>query len=549
MKRNDNILTISVEQTNLVTGDRSPQRKEVLFFADPLFLFFNFSLFIFGTFNFARHLYPSLCKIKRVKFPTLYWALCFLTVLFSVNSFGQISNPHSPSLHHFQPQTINPQQTIPHTNGHTSYYQQPTTPMGGTSQDIINQQNRQAMQMMGYQPPVVPPSDPALAHQFILQQAQATGQSKQQRQINVLTAIVNEDKSKQQQINFTQTPEYLAKTANYRTAFAEVIKLYNSNETGSLKKVIFIIENAYLDNSLKYETYNKQILAKVKLLKTLMQKEGISNNNDLGKNYLIQKLYSEKIIEYKDTIIYRVHKPFLYDFDDFLGEKDWTKMFVTKLLKTGKGQCHSLPLLYLILAEEIKAKAWLALAPEHSYIKFADNTGRNILNFETTNGNAVSYDWLMESGYINSLAIKNNTYLDTLGKNQLYATLLSDLVMGYTNKFGYDEFVETMVDTILKIHPQSVQGLIFRADLLALLTKYELKKAGKPPIEKIQQYPEANKYYTALMQHYDFIDGLGYQQMPKDKYAAWLLSLNDEKHKQEKQKLKSVIIGNAKTNN
>lgn len=548
MKRNDNILTISRTQTNLGIGDRSTYRKEVLFFADLHFLFFNFSLPTFGTFNFARHSNPIASKIKRAKSPTLYRALCILTVLFSVDSFGQISNPNSPSFYHFQPQTINPQQTIPQPNANISYYQQPTTPMGGTSQDIINQQNRQAMQMMGYQPPVVPPSDPALAHQFILQQAQATGQSKQQRQINELKAIVNEDK-KQQQLNFTQTPEYLAKTANYRKAFNDVMKLFNSNEVGALKKVIFIIENAYLDNTLHYETYNKQILAKTKLLKMLMQKEGIKSNNNLGKNYLIQKFYSEKIIEYKDTVISKVHKPFLYDFDDFLGEKDWSKMFVTKLLKTGKGQCHSLPLLYLILAEEIKTKAWLALAPEHSYVKFADNTGRNILNFETTNGNAVSNDWLMESGYINSLAIKNNTYLDTLGKNGLYATLLSDLVMGYTNKFGYDEFVETMVDTILKIHPKSIQGLIFRADLLALLTKYELKKAGNPPIEKIQQNPEANKYYTALMQHYDFIDGLGYQQMPKDKYAAWLLSLNDEKHKQEKQKLKSVIIGNVKTNN
>jgi len=548
MKRNKNTLTFSGTKTNWRNDHDTTQRKEVLFFADPHFLFFNFSPLTFGTFNFARHSNPISSKIKRAKSPTLYWALCILTVLFSVDSFGQISNPHSPSFHHFQPQTINPQQTIPQTNGNISYYQQPTTPIGGTSYDIINQQNRQAMQMMGYQPPVVPPSDPALAHQFILQQAQATGQSKQQRQINELKAIINEDKT-QQQINFTQTPEYLAKTANYRTAFTEVMKLYNSNEIGSLKKVIFIIENAYLDNTLKYETYNKQILAKTKLLKMLMQKEGIKNSNNLGKNYLIQKLYSEKIIEYKDTVIYKVHQPFLYDFDDFLGENDWSKMFVSKLLKTGKGQCHSLPLLYLILAEEIKAKAWLALAPEHSFIKFADNTGRNILNFETTNGNAVTYDWLMESGYINSLAIKNNTYLDTLGKNQLYATLLSDLVMGYTNKFAHDEFVETMVDTILKLHPKSVQGLIFRADLLALLTKYELKKAGKPPIEKIQQYPEANQYYTALMQHYDFIDGLGYQQMPKDKYAAWLLSLNDEKHKLEKQKLKSVIIGNAKTNN
>ena len=105
-----------------------------------------------------------------------------------------------------------------------------------------------------------------------------------------------------------------------------------------------------------------------------------------------------------------VAKKIAYDFDDFDGEKDWTKMFVTKLLQTNSGQCHSLPLLYLCIAEQLHAKAYLSLAPNHSFIQYFDSKGER-KNFETTNGNLVNIIWLMQSNAISSIALKNKTYL------------------------------------------------------------------------------------------------------------------------------------------
>jgi hypothetical protein len=404
------------------------------------------------------------------------------------------------------------------------------------------------MQMMGYQPPVVPPSDPALQHQFILQQAQATGQSKQQRQIAELNSLLSENINTQP-TNYTQTTEYITKTKIYHQAFADLLNMQKGLQPFSLKKAVFILENAYLDNTLKYENYNKQILSKTKLLKSIIQKEGIKSNNNLGKNYIIQKMFSERIVEYKDTVVYKVHKPYQYDFDDFKGENDWTKMFVSKLLKTGKGQCHSLPLLYLIFAEELKTKAWLSLAPEHSFVIFSDNALKNFYFYETTNGNSVTDNFMLESGFITSQALKNKIYLDTLDQNGLIASCLADLIMGYTDKFGYDEFMASMVESLLKIYPNSIQGQIFKADLIAREMKFAAKQKGLKSYKEFQQYPEINNLYVALQNQYDYIDGLGYMQMPKDRYAAWLLSLNDEKHKQEKQKLKTTLIGNVKRDN
>ena len=80
-------------------------------------------------------------------------------------------------------------------------------------------------------------------------------------------------------------------------------------------------------------------------------------------------------------------------------------MFVQKLLVTGKGQCNSLPKLYLILAEEIGAEAHLALSPNHSYIKFPDDEG-NWHNIELTNNMLTTDAFILNSGYVKAEAIQ-----------------------------------------------------------------------------------------------------------------------------------------------
>jgi len=487
-------------------------------------------------------------KISFVK------TLCFLLILTSNEVQAQITYRKSIAFSTFSPLTIDPNQTIPQNNN--QHYQHPSTPMGANVQDIVIQTNSRN------QGPVYTPNmtsqQKQQANMRYIQQQMANDpmyqsptlnnnfsqQSKQQKQIAEIKTLLNEDLPT---IHNVEEVQRYQKTKHYRQAFSELLEMQNGKRPFSLKETVFIVENAYTNNILDYSDYSKRIKIKVDALNMLMKKEKISLSNNLGKNYIIQKLFSERIVEYKDTVVWRVHKPFKYDFDDFLGENDWSNMFVTKLLKTGKGQCHSMPLMYLILAEEINAKAWLSLAPEHSFVIF--NDGRTFYNYETTNGNPVTYDWLMESGYINSMAIKNRIYLDTLGQDGLMSTLLADLIMGYTNKFGYDNFMASMVDTLLSINPKSIQGQIFKADLLVLETKNNLQKVGNPPVEQIPNYPDAHKSYSALMKQYDFIDGLGYMQMPKEKYTAWLASLNSEKHKQDNQKLKTAIIRNAKTSN
>ena len=391
----------------------------------------------------------------------------------------------------------------------------PLVPPNGMTADKIKQQvNENAMRNVGYIKPQAPPSDPATLHQYTLKDAQQAELQKRQKYLQEIHTLLNEELPEYKNSldeKRTLTIQY------YRNVFQELQNMKLGTSEYSLMRSVFLIENAWHDNTLDYSSYVHDIETKTNLISSIAKKDGIISNNNIGLNYIIQRLYSETI-----TLNNNQYHPFQYDFEDYMGEKDWSKMFVTKLLKSNKGQCHSLPLLYLILAEKVGAKAWLSFAPEHSFIIFSDDSKRSFYNFETTNGNIVSNDWVMESGFINTTSIRNRIYLDTLGKDQLLSSLITDLVMGYTNKFGYDQFVEEMIDFSLLVNPKNIQAHILKADIQVLKTNQELKKVGNPPITQIKSYPDAYSNYYNLLKEYDIIDGLGYVQMPKEVYEQWL---------------------------
>ena len=223
-----------------------------------------------------------------------------------------------------------------------------------------------------------------------------------------------------------------------------------------------------------------------------------------------------------------------------MGEKDYTKMFVSKLMATGKGQCHSMPLMYLLIAEHLGAKAYLSYAPEHTFIQFINKESKTI-DFETTNGKLVSSTWLTQSGYVTSQALMNQTYLHPLSQKQLYARMLGDLLLGYLSKMPYDDFAEQMRQKVLEIEPNNLTALLVDANVKKMTAAQKIKEAGKPKEEDLPKYPEAYKAYQAMADAYEKVDATGFQDMPKEAYQRWLASIDKEKKKQQ-----NLTSGNMK---
>ncbi|PUZ28562.1 hypothetical protein DCC81_03515 [Chitinophaga parva] len=325
----------------------------------------------------------------------------------------------------------------------------------------------------------------------------------------------------------------------YRVALARLLKM--DPDKFSLSQAVYEVENAYLDNRLSRERFIRALQVRAGQVRQILKAGGLSAKSSLSVNYAIQQIY-EHANAYYDTTDHLTHivPPLKYSFDDYMGEKDYTNMFASKCLATGSGQCHSLPLVYIMIAEQFGAKAWLSLAPSHSFIQFMDNRGR-LLDYETTNGNIVSGSWITGSGYINSKALRNRTYLDTLSKRQLYARCLSDLLLGYLKKFEYDELAAQIRNTIVQVDPSNITVLLVDANLKRSIALREIKAAGMPKPEELSKYPTAFKAFQEMLEADSRVDGVGYQDMPTAAYQEWLTSIEVEKKRLATQKLQQRV--------
>lgn len=330
----------------------------------------------------------------------------------------------------------------------------------------------------------------------------------------------------------------------YREALARLSKI-NPNDF-SLSQAVYEVENAYLDNKLSREGFSQALHFRVDQVRQILKAQGLSSKNNLSVNYAIQQLYEHPNL-YFDAKTQLTHTvpPFKYDLEDYMGEKDYTNLFASKLLGKGSGQCHSLPLVYLMIAEQLGAKAWLSLAPSHSFIQFMDNRGR-LLDFETTNGNIVSGSWVAGSGYINGKALRNKTYLDTLSRRQLYARCLSDLLLGYLNKFEYDNLALEIRNSILRADPSNITVLLVDANLKRSIAWREIKAAGMPKPADLPKYPKAFKAYQEMKEAINRVNDVGYQDMPSDAYQEWLKSIEIEKKRLATEKLQERVKLEAK---
>lgn len=439
------------------------------------------------------------CKRASLHPRTGNTLLFLLLVLLTVHSNAQPAVPR-PVFQNFQPINIPTQQAQTQQQFINQYLNNQTN-----VDPAIKQQNMLVMQQMGIQVPGLP-SPP----------------NKQQQQIDQLHQLLNEEKKDEYAL-------IVQRFQNYLNIFLQL-----NPDSFSITKAVYLSESPYYGNAPSFEIFEGAIKQRANIVKQILKKEGFSINNGSAVNYAIQKLFSQNNIYHdaktnKDYLVKKIS----YDFDDFYGENDFTKMLVSKVLQTNSGQCHSMPLLYLCIAEQLHAKAYLSLAPNHSFIQFFDS--KNTLhNFETTNGHTVSASWLLQSDAISAMAYKNKTYLDTLSQRKLYAECLADFQNSYIARNGYDNFTQQLTQKILSIDRTNINALMTNANAAFYQFSNLLNQYGNPPKEQLSQYPQLEQAYNNMVAAQQKINETGYQDMPKEQYIEWLKSVDREKAKNNK---------------
>ncbi len=335
----------------------------------------------------------------------------------------------------------------------------------------------------------------------------------------------------------------MAQSNPYENAYNDITCMLEGNCKTSFKKAVYLVENAYLQNTLDSTVFNGQINSLVLLADNLVKSRKLLYS---GRDKQKVEKYAAIFSVIKDTIPIQTangdiydYIPFSYDFNDVWGHGDWSKMFVSKLLLDRKGNCHSLPYLYKIVAEEIGVDAHLALAPNHIYIKHYIDQG-GWYNTELTSGIFPIDAWLKASGYISLEAIQNSAYMEALDNKQSLALCLIDLAQGYNrlNEVNDGTFILKCVETALEYYPHYINGLILRAETTKKILELRANEKFTDLMDAVKKDETIRNEFLKLQNDYVAIYDLGYREMPEKMYLDWLTSLQREREKYENKDIK-----------
>ena len=325
-------------------------------------------------------------------------------------------------------------------------------------------------------------------------------------------------------------------TRYYQQAYEIIDSMLTGKTQLDFKKAVLATENAYLDDQLDIDKINNEIEILTSLVKAISATNFLTYNETdediVIKQASIFKVLTDTIPIVIDSTHIFLHTPYTYDFEDNWGQNDWTKMFISKLIVAGNGNCHSMPFLYKILAEELHIPAHLAFAPNHIYIKLhCKKTGW--YNTELTSATFPIDAWIMASGYVHLDAIRNGLYMDTLSLQQSVAYNLLDLAQGYQMKFGKSNpyFVVKCCETVLKYHPVNVNAMLTKAEAQKRFIETQMKAQNAKKPDELFADSSIKTMYSDMEQTYVRLHQLGYRRMPEEMYLKWMGMLKNEPEK------------------
>lgn len=172
-----------------------------------------------------------------------------------------------------------------------------------------------------------------------------------------------------------------------------------------------------------------------------------------------------------------------------------------------------MPYLYKILAKEVEAPAYIALAPMHCYIKHKNEQDKWV-NLELTNGSFSRDEWIMQQTGVTVEQIKTGIYMSPLNEKESLALILENLGTNYQKQFGVNsDFDLRAANTGLKYY---INGVYL------YMLKYEhykeiLLNARKMNDRVLQKY--CNDELAPLDRK---IIELGYKPVSQDDYREWV---------------------------
>ena len=197
-------------------------------------------------------------------------------------------------------------------------------------------------------------------------------------------------------------------------------------------------------------------------------------------------------------------RPFTYDHADPLGVDLNNKLLAT-YLDTRKGNCVSMPILHLIVAERLGLNVSLSTAPLHVFVRYTNPTnGRSLAIEATSGGNPTREIWYHERMGVTEQQVESGIYLGVLTKRETIAVMASTVTEWLMSQGRYQEVIE-VADVLLKYYPKDIHAVLSRGSAYGELMRTEFVErfptpAAIPPSLRPRYQMLATQNATAFQQ-------------------------------------------------
>ena len=173
-----------------------------------------------------------------------------------------------------------------------------------------------------------------------------------------------------------------------------------------------------------------------------------------------------------DSGAWNDNRPFTYDQADPYGANLHNKLLAT-YLDTRRGNCVSMPILHLIVAERLGLNVSLSTAPLHVFVRYTNPANGRSLAIEATSGGYPAREvWYHEKMGVTDAQVQSGIYLGVLTKRESIAVMASTVTEWLMSQRRYAEAIN-VADVLLEYYPKDIHALLSRGTAYGALLQRE----------------------------------------------------------------------------
>ncbi len=225
---------------------------------------------------------------------------------------------------------------------------------------------------------------------------------------------------------------------------------------------------------------------------------------------------------------WNANRPFHYDLDDPFGQNIRNKL-LPNYLATRKGNCVSMPLLFIVLGQKLGIDVTASTAPEHIFVKYRDELG-TYFNLEATSGAGFTRDvWVQQQNPMTAEALANGIYMQPLTKKETVVVMAGTLLEWYGQQ-GQEEYRIALASLVLAHYPKYVPAMLHTASACyRLRQRHFVNKYPMPRDIPEEQRPYFMQLDQGMRQWRGKAEALGWREPDEAANRDYLQRVNNAK--------------------